>query len=327
MKRLIVAALAAAGIAVGGMAQAEDFTPAVVFDMGGKFDKSFNEAAFNGAEKFKADTGVQYREFEVTNPSMREQALRNMARRGAQVVVAMGFAQAAAVETVAQEFPETKFTLIDMVVDLPNVQSVIFKEHEGSFLVGMAAAMASQTGKVGFVGGMDIPLIRKFALGYVEGAKHVNPDIEIFQNMTGTTPAAWNDPTKGGELARSQFDRGADVVYAAAGGTGIGVYQAAKDAGKLAIGVDSNQNYIHPGTMLTSMIKRVDVAVYESFRAAQDGTWQGGIQVLGLAEDGVGWAVDEHNRSLVSDEMEAAVEQAREDIIAGAIQVTDYMAQ
>ena len=327
MKRLIVAALAAAGIAVGGMAQAEDFTPAVVFDMGGKFDKSFNEAAFNGAERFKADAGVQYREFEVTNPSMREQALRNMARRGAQVVVAMGFAQAAAVETVAQEFPETKFTLIDMVVDLPNVQSVIFKEHEGSFLVGMAAAMASETGSVGFVGGMDIPLIRKFALGYVEGAKHVNPDIEIFQNMTGTTPAAWNDPTRGGELARSQFDRGADVVYAAAGGTGIGVYQAAKDAGKLAIGVDSNQNYIHPGTMLTSMIKRVDVAVYESFKAAQEGTWQGGIQVLGLAEDGVGWALDEHNRSLVSDEMEAAIEQARQDIIAGTIQVTDYMAQ
>ena len=327
MKRLIVAALAAVGIAAGGMAQAEDFTPAVVFDMGGKFDKSFNEAAFNGAEQFKADTGVEYRDFEVTNPSMREQALRNMARRGAQVVVAMGFAQAAAVETVAQEFPETKFTLIDMVVDLPNVQSVIFKEHEGSFLVGMAAAMASKTGKVGFVGGMDIPLIRKFALGYVEGAKHVNPDIDIFQNMTGTTPSAWNDPTRGGELARSQFDRGADVVYAAAGGTGIGVYQAAKDAGKLAIGVDSNQNYIHPGTMLTSMIKRVDVAVYESFKAAQEGTWQGGIQILGLAEDGVGWALDEHNRSLISAEIEAAVEQARKDIIAGKIAVTDYMMQ
>ena len=327
MKRLIVAALAAVGIAAGGMAQAEDFTPAVVFDMGGKFDKSFNEAAFNGAEQFKADTGVEYRDFEVTNPSMREQALRNMARRGAQVVVAMGFAQAAAVETVAQEFPETKFTLIDMVVDLPNVQSVIFKEHEGSFLVGMAAAMTSKTGKVGFVGGMDIPLIRKFALGYVEGAKHVNPDIDIFQNMTGTTPSAWNDPTRGGELARSQFDRGADVVYAAAGGTGIGVYQAAKDAGKLAIGVDSNQNYIHPGTMLTSMIKRVDVAVYESFKAAQEGTWQGGIQILGLAEDGVGWALDEHNRSLISAEIEAAVEQARKDIIAGKIAVTDYMMQ
>ena len=327
MNRTIIGALAAVGIAVAGMAQAEDFTPAVVFDMGGKFDKSFNEAAFNGAERFKADSGIQYRDFEVTNPSMREQALRNMARRGAQVVVAMGFAQAAAVETVAQEFPDTKFTLIDMVVDLPNVQSVIFKEHEGSFLVGMAAALASETGKVGFVGGMDIPLIRKFALGYVEGAKHINPDIEIYQNMTGTTPSAWNDPTRGGELARSQFDRGADVVYAAAGGTGIGVYQAAKDAGKLAIGVDSNQNYMHPGTMLTSMIKRVDVAVYESFRAAREGTWQGGIQILGLAEDGVGWALDEHNRSLIPAEVEAAIEQAREDIIAGNIAVTDYMAQ
>ena len=327
MNRTIIGALAAVGIAVAGMAQAEDFTPAVVFDMGGKFDKSFNEAAFNGAERFKADSGIQYREFEVTNPSMREQALRNMARRGAQVVVAMGFAQAAAVETVAQEFPETKFTLIDMVVDLPNVQSVIFKEHEGSFLVGMAAALASETGKVGFVGGMDIPLIRKFALGYVEGAKHINPDIDIFQNMTGTTPSAWNDPTRGGELARSQFDRGADVVYAAAGGTGIGVYQAAKDAGKLAIGVDSNQNYMHPGTMLTSMIKRVDVAVYDSFRDAREGTWQGGIQILGLAEDGVGWALDEHNRSLIPAEVEAAIEQAREDIIAGKIAVTDYMAQ
>ena len=327
MNRTIIGALAAVGIAVAGMAQAEDFTPAVVFDMGGKFDKSFNEAAFNGAERFKADSGIQYREFEVTNPSMREQALRNMARRGAQVVVAMGFAQAAAVETVAQEFPDTKFTLIDMVVDLPNVQSVIFKEHEGSFLVGMAAALASETGKVGFVGGMDIPLIRKFALGYVEGAKHINPDIDIFQNMTGTTPSAWNDPTRGGELARSQFDRGADVVYAAAGGTGIGVYQAAKDAGKLAIGVDSNQNYMHPGTMLTSMIKRVDVAVYESFRDAREGTWQGGIQILGLAEDGVGWALDEHNRSLIPAEVEAAIEQAREDIIAGKIAVTDYMAQ
>ena len=327
MKRHIGAALAAVGIAAVGMAQAEDFTPAIVFDIGGKFDKSFNEAAYNGAERYKAETGIQYREFEVTNPAMREQAIRNMARRGAQVVIAMGFAQAAAVEAVAKEFPDTRFTLIDMVVDLPNVQSVIFKEHEGSFLVGIAAAMTSKTGEIGFVGGMDIPLIRKFALGYVEGAKYVKPDIEVFQNMTGTTPAAWNDPTRGGELARSQFDRGADVVYAAAGGTGIGVYQAAKDAGKLAIGVDSNQNYIHPGTMLTSMVKRVDVAVYEAFKSAQEGTWKGGIQILGLAEDGVGWALDEHNRSLVSADMEAAIEQARKDIIAGKITVTDYMAQ
>jgi basic membrane protein A len=250
-----------------------------------------------------------------------------MARRGAAIVVAMGFAQASAVDKVAREFTKTKFTLIDMVVDLPNVQSVVFKEHEGSFLVGMAAALASKTGKVGFVGGMDIPLIRKFALGYVEGAKHVNPNIEIFQNMTGTTPAAWNDPTKGGELARSQFDRGADVVYAAAGGTGVGVYQAAKDSGKLAIGVDSNQNYMHPGTMLTSMIKRVDVAVYDAFMTAKKGTWKGGIKVLGLAEEGVGWALDKHNRGLVSAAMEAKLEQARKDIISAKIKVTDYMSK
>ena len=331
MRRFIGAALAAVGTALGGTvvgaAGAEDFTPAIVFDTGSKFDKSFNEAAWNGAERFKAETGIPYRDFEVTNPAMREQAIRNMARRGAQIVVAMGFAQAAAVEAVAREFPDTRFTLVDMVVDLPNVQSLIFKEHEGSFLVGMAAAMASKTGRIGFVGGMDIPLIRKFALGYVEGARYVNPDIEIYQNMTGATPAAWSDPTRGGELARSQFDRGADVVYAAAGATGIGVYQAAKDAGKLAIGVDSNQNHLHPGVMLTSMVKRVDVAVYEAFRSARDGSWKGGVQVLGLAEDGVGWALDEYNRSLVSAEMEAAIERARQDIIAGRIVVTDYMAQ
>ena len=332
MKKLFIGALAALALAISGIVgsgtvTADDFSPAIVFDMGGKFDKSFNEAAYNGAENFKSESGVEYREFEVTNPSQREQAMRNMARRGATVIIAMGFAQAAAVETVAKEFPDTKFTLIDMVVDLPNVQSVIFKEHEGSFLVGMAAAMASKTGKVGFIGGMDIPLIRKFALGYVEGAKYVNANIEVYQNMTGTTPSAWNDPTKGGELARSQFDRGADVVYAAAGGTGVGVYQAAKDAGKFAIGVDSNQNYIHPGTMLTSMVKRVDVAVYDAFMSAKNGTWQGGFKILGLAEDGVSFALDEHNRSLVSSDMEMKIEAARKDIISGKIAVTDYMTQ
>ena len=332
MKKLFIGALAALALATfgalgSGAVKADEFSPAIVFDMGGKFDKSFNEAAYNGAEKFKAESGIEYREFEVTNPSQREQAMRNMARRGATVIIAMGFAQAAAVETEAKEFPDIKFTLIDMVVDLPNVQSVIFKEHEGSFLVGMAAALASKTGKVGFIGGMDIPLIRKFALGYVEGAKYVNADIEVYQNMTGTTPSAWNDPTKGGELARSQFDRGADVVYAAAGGTGGGVYQAAKDAGKLAIGVDSNQNYIHPGTMLTSMVKRVDVAVYDAFMSAKNGTWQGGFKVLGLAEDGVGFALDEYNRDLVSSDMEMKIEAARQDIISGKISVTDYMAQ
>jgi basic membrane protein A len=321
--------LAILGI-IGGLASqgaaAEDVVPGLLYDMGGKFDKSFNEAAYNGAEKFKAATGIEYLEFEPTTEAQREQALRNMAKRGASIIVAVGFAQTSAVETVAAELPDVKFTLIDGVAEAPNIQSVVFREHEGSYLVGMLAAMASKTGKVGFVGGMDIPLIRKFACGYEQGAKHVNPDVEVIVNMTGNTPAAWNDPTKGGELARSQFDRGADVVFAAAGGTGVGVYQAAKDAGKLAIGVDSNQNHLQPGTMLTSMVKRVDVAVDEAFRSVQEGTWQPGFRVLGLAEDGVAWALDEHNRALVTADMEAAMETAEKAIVAGDIVVADYMA-
>jgi basic membrane protein A len=323
MKRMLMAALAA--FAIAAPAAADDFKPAVIFDTGGKFDKSFNEAAYNGAEKFKKETGISYAEFEVTNESQREQSLRKLAQRGATVIVATGFAQAPALKTVAAEFPKVKFVIIDDVVDLPNVQSIIFKEHEGSFLVGVLAAMASKTGKVGFVGGMDIPLIRKFACGYVQGVKYVNAQDEVFQNMTGTTGEAWNDPTKGGELARSQFDRGADVVYAAAGGTGLGVYQAAKDAGKLAIGVDSNQNYLHPGTMLTSMLKRVDLATYNAFKTAQDGTWKAGLQVLGLAEDGVGWALDDNNKPLVTADMQAKVEAAKKDIVGGTIKVHDYM--
>lgn len=305
-------------------ATAADITPAVVFDMGGKFDKSFNQGVYDGVEKFKSETSIEYREFEVTNEAQREQALRRMAQRGANPVLGIGFAQAPALEKVAKEFPDTKFAIIDMVVDLPNVRSIVFKEHEGSFLVGVLAAMASKSGKVGFVGGMDIPLIRRFACGYEQGAKHVNADVEVVQNMTGTTPAAWNDPGRGSELTKSQFDRGVDVVYAAAGGTGVGVYQAAKDAGQLAIGVDSNQNYLHPGTMLTSMLKRVDVAAYNTFKDAMDDNWTSGIQVLGLAEEGVGWALDEHNESMVSDEMKAAVEKVRADIIAGTVSVHDY---
>jgi basic membrane protein A and related proteins len=314
-------------MALTGSVAAQEFAPAVVFDMGGKFDKSFNEAAYAGAERFKKETGIAYREFEVTAEAQREQALRNMARRGSTIVVGIGFSQASGMEKVAKEFPNLKFAIVDAVVDLPNVQSIVFKEHEGSFLVGMAAAMASKTGKVGFVGGMDIPLIRRFALGYEEGARYVNPKIEIFQNMTGTTPAAWNDPTRGGELARSQFDRGADVIYAAAGATGLGVLQAAKDKGRLAIGVDSNQNYIHPGTILTSMIKRVDLAVYETFKTAREGIWKAGVRSLGVAEGGVGYALDDNNRKLITADMEKRLQQARADIVAGKIKVTDYMSK
>jgi len=312
---------------LAGPVLAQEFAPAVVFDMGGKFDKSFNEAAYVGAERFKKETNIAYREFEVTAEAQREQALRNMARRGSSIIIGIGFSQASGMEKVAKEFPNLKFAIVDAVVDLPNVQSIVFKEHEGSFLVGMAAAMASKTGKVGFVGGMDIPLIRRFALGYEEGAKYVNPKIEVFQNMTGTTPAAWNDPTRGGELARSQFDRGADVVYAAAGATGLGVLQAAKDKGRLAIGVDSNQDHIHPGTILTSMIKRVDLAVYETFKSAKEGSWKPGVRSLGVAEGGVGYSIDQYNRALITADMEKRLQQARAEIVAGKIKVTDYMAK
>jgi basic membrane protein A len=324
MRILFLAAIAAVGIA--GSVHAADVKPAVVYDLGGKFDKSFNEAAYNGAERFKSEAGADYRDFEIQNDSQREQALRNFARKGHDPIVAIGFSQAQAVEKVATEFPDTHFAIVDMVVDLPNVRSIVFKEEEGSYLVGMLAAMASKTGKIGFIGGMDIPLIRKFACGYVQGAKAVNPDIEVFQNMTGTTGAAWNDPVRGGELAKSQFDQGADVVYHAAGGTGLGVLQAAADAGKLGIGVDSNQNHLHPGSVLTSMMKRVDNAVFAAFDDLKNDAWTGGVQVLGLAQEGVGWALDDNNKSLVTDDMKTKVDAATKDITSGKTKVHDYMA-
>ena len=324
MKAIKYAVSAAAVLFTVAGAQAADFKPAVVFDMGGKFDKSFNEGVYNGVEKFKAETGTKYREFEVTNETQREQAIRKMAQRGSNPVLGIGFAQGPAIQKVATEFPGTSFAIIDERVDMPNVRSIKFKEQEGSFLVGMLAAMASKTGKVGFVGGMDIPLIRKFSCGYAQGAKHANPNIEVLENMTGSTPSAWNDPGRGAELTKGQFDRGVDVVFAAAGGTGKGVYQAAADAGKLAIGVDSNQNDLHPGTMLTSMLKRVDVAAYNVFKSAHDGSFEPGYSELGLAEGGVGWALDEHNKHLITDEMKSAVAQAEADIIAGKIVVQDF---
>jgi basic membrane protein A and related proteins len=310
--------LFAAAIAASFSVMAE---PAIVFDMGGKFDKSFNEAAFQGMEKWKKETGKPYLEFEISNESQREQAIRRMAEKGASPIIGIGFGQASSIEKVAKEFPKLNFAIIDMVVGLPNVQSVVFKEQEGSFLVGAMAAMASKSGKVGFVGGMDIPLIRKFACGYEQGAKFANAKAEVLQNMTGTTGAAWNDPARGGELAKAQFAKGVDVVFAAAGGTGTGVYQAAKDNGKLAIGVDSNQNHLQPGTMLTSMLKRVDVAVYNVAKGHKPG-----ISVLGLKEGGVDYAMDANNEKLVTADMKKKVDAAKADIISGKIKVADYMA-
>lgn len=306
-------------------AYAEDFKPAVIYDMGGKFDKSFNEGVYNGIKRFQDETGVKVMEFEVTNETQREQAMQRMVDRGATLVLGVGFAQADAINKIAGENPDKKFAIIDVNwLDQPNLRQYAFKEHEGSYLVGMAAALASKTGKIGFVGGMDIPLIRAFACGYVQGAKRVNADIEVLQNMTGTTPAAWNDPGKGAELTQSQIDRGADVVYQAAGGTGIGVIRAAADAGKLSIGVDSNQNHLAPGSVLTSMLKRVDVAAYETMKDGMSGNFDTGVRVLGLAEGGVGWALDENNAKLVTDDMKSMIEAASTDIVSGKVAVHDY---
>ena len=306
-----------------GLALAE---PAIIFDLGGKFDKSFNESAFTGAQRWADETGGSFREIELQNEAQREQALRRFAEAGANPIVMAGFAFADSLSKVAPEYPDTKFAVIDVFwLGLPNVREIAFNEHEGSYLVGMMAAMASKTGTVGFVGGMDIPLIRRFGCGYAQGVKAVNPDATVIANMTGTTPAAWNDPAKGSELAKSQFDRGADVVYAAAGGTGAGVYQAAADSGKLAIGVDSNQNYMHPGTMLTSMLKRVDLATYETFMDVKSGNFTSGVKVLGLAEDGVGWAFDEYNKPLITDVMKSTINGLSDKVKSGSIKVHDYM--
>ena len=305
---------------MAGAALAE---PAIIFDLGGKFDKSFNEAAFNGAERWAKETGGTYKELEMQDEAQREQALRRLAEAGANPVVMTGFAFGDVLSKVAPDFPDTRFAIIDMVVDAPNVKSVVFNEHEGSYLVGIMAAMASKTGTVGFIGGMDIPLIRKFGCGYAQGVKAANPDATLIINWTGDTPAAWNDPVKGAELAKGQKAQGADVIYAAAGGTGIGVLQAAADEGILSIGVDSNQNYLHPGQVLTSMVKRVDNSVYEAFKEGEALT--PGLNVMGLANEGVGYAMDEHNAALVTPEMQAAVDEAAARIKAGEIVVHDYM--
>lgn len=313
----------AAGIAAAAlMAGAALADPAIIYDLGGKFDKSFNEAGYNGATKWATDTGGKFSDLELQNDAQREQALRKFASGGSSPIVLPGFSWSAALAKVAAEFPNTHFVIIDSVVDSPNVKSLIFKAEDGSYLAGVLAAKKSATGKVGFVGGMDIPLIHTFFCGYKQGVMATNPDATVFENYTGTTPAAWNDPVAAGELAKADFDRGADIVYAAAGGSGLGVLQAAKDAGKLAIGVDSNQNYLQPGSVLTSMMKRVDVAVYNSFK--DDANFTAGLQVLGLKDEGVALAMDDNNKPLIDDAMMKAVDDAKAKIISGEIAVHDY---
>ena len=314
-------AAGAVALALGAVAAAAD--PALIFDLGGKFDKSFNEAAYVGAEKWKTETGGTYKELEMQSEAQREQALRRLAETGANPVVMTGFAFGEVLSKVAPDYPDTRFVIVDTAVDGPNIQSVVFNEGEGSYLAGVAAATASKTGTVGFIGGMDVPLIRKFACGYAQGVKAANPNARVIQNMTGTTPAAWNDPVKGGELARAQKAQGADVIYAAAGGTGIGVLQTAADEGILSIGVDSNQNHLHPGKVLTSVVKSVDVAVYDAFKAGP--AVQPGTRLMDLKSGGVSLAMDDNNKPLMTESMSKAVADAAARIASGEVKVHDFM--
>ncbi len=324
--KMTTLSLTLAALFVTASASAADPKLGIVYDAGGKFDKSFNQSAFEGAERFRKETKIPFFEAQASSDTQAEQVLRALARKKLDLIASIGFSQTQAVQKVAQEFPNVRFVLIDSVAKGNNINSVLFKEQEGSYLVGVAAALASKSKKVGFVGGMDIPLIRAFACGYAQGVKSVAPKAEIVQNMVGTTSAAWNDPAKGGELARAQFERGADVVFAVAGGSGMGALQAATEKGKLAIGVDANQNYLHPGTMLTSMVKHVDNAIYDAFMQMKSGTWKPGVTYKGLKEGGVDWALDKDNRALITPDIEKRVGEAKAGIVSGKIKVVDYRA-
>lgn len=300
----------------------EGFRVGLVFDVGGKGDRSFNDSAVQGLERARTDFGVTVSDFEPGQDADREVGLRKLAARGYDVVVAVGFLFTDAVRSVAADFPRVSFVLIDGRVEgAANVASVLFREQEGSFLVGALAALKSETGTLGFVGGMDVPLIHRFEAGYVAGARHVRPDVKVLVGYAGVRPEAFADPVRGKEIALSQIDQGADIVFHAAGVTGLGVIEAARERGRLAIGVDSNQNDVAPGTVLTSMVKRVDNAVYREVAAAVGGDFHGGVEELGLAEEGVGFAVDEHNRALLPEALLERAAALRDSIVAGTIVV------
>ncbi len=298
----------------------------LVFDVGGKGDKSFNDAAYRGLTQAARDFPVEFVEFEPGEDADRESGLRKLARGGYDVVIGVGFLFTDAITKVARDFPDVSFAAVDYDLkpgmEIPdNLVALKFREEEGSFLVGALAAMKTSTGTVGFIGGMDIPLIHKFEAGYTSGVKTQNPEAVVLVNYAGATGKAFDDPVKGQELALAQFNRGADIIFQAAGTTGLGVKEAALEKGGLVIWVDSNGNYLAPGTILTSMVKKVDVAVYETIAAVHQDRFEGGIREFGLAEDGVGYVVDEHNRELISEQMIERLEELKAAVIAGQIEV------
>ena len=314
----------------------------IVFDIGGKNDRSFNAAAWEGVQRAERDLPICLYDVEPGNPTSIEPAMRAFAEKNFDLIIGVGFAQGPIMQKVADDYPEIKFAIVDGVIfekdgktPKQNVASLVFREHEGSYLVGMIAAQKSKTGVLGFVGGMDIPLIHRFKTGYEEGAKSVNPNATVVANYVGVTDAAWNNPGKGQELALDQIRQGADVIFTAAGNSGLGVFDAVEKYGKdengvarkYVIGVDSNQNGQRPGFVLTSMVKRVDNAVYDVVKEVLGGGFNGGFHVFGLDKDGVAYAMDDNNKSLISSEILQTVEEARSKIVAGEIKVTDAMAK
>lgn len=314
----------------------------IVFDIGGKNDRSFNAAAWEGVKRAEKELNICLYDIEPGNPTSIEPAMRAFAERNFDLIIGVGFAQGPIMQKVADDYPNIKFAIIDGVIfekdgktPKKNVASLVFREHEGSFLVGMIAAAKSKTGVLGFIGGMDIPLIHKFATGFEEGAKYMNPNIRIVTNYVGVTDGAWNNPGKGKELALNQIEKGADVIFTAAGNSGLGAFDAVEqygknangEANKFVIGVDSNQNGVKPGFVLTSMVKRVDNAVFDVVKEVRDGNFQGGFHVFGLDKDGVAFALDQYNEPLISKETLEKVDQAKEKIILGEIKVTDAMAK
>jgi basic membrane protein A len=294
----------------------------MVFDIGGKGDRSFNDSAYRGLQQAEAELGVQIVEFEPGQDSDREQGLRRLAERGFDLIIGVGFLFADSIDKVAADFPSTHFAIVDGRVEgRPNVASLLFREEEGSFLVGALAALASHTGTLGFVGGMEVALIKRFEAGYRAGALALRPDSRVLVGYAGVTPSAFADPVKGKELALGQIGRGADVVFHAAGTTGNGVIEAAREKGVYAIGVDSNQNHMAPGTMLTSMEKRVDRAVFATIRALKEGRFAGGVQEFGLDTGGVGYSLDAHNAALLTPAMRATADSLAAEIIAGRLRV------
>jgi basic membrane protein A len=305
-------------------AAAAELKVGLVLDRGGKDDKSFNASAYEGAMRARNKLGVFVKYVEATDDNSFEPLLRGFAQRDFNLIIGIGFAQKESIARVASQFSKAHFAIVDAEVSLPNVQSLLFEEHEGAYLVGAIAALTSKTGSIGFVGGMDIPLIRRFEMGYEAGAQHIRPGTRVLANYVGITSEAWNNPTKGKELALAQYEQGADVIFAAAGASNLGVLDAAEERKKLAIGCDSNQNGTKPGWVLTSMLKRVDEAVYAAIGDAKAGKFAGGVKRFGLANHGVDYALDQYNSGLLTEPVRRRVDEIKAEIISGKTLVPDY---